>query len=194
MKTFSDPIERFEDAFARAKAAESFDVTAVALATASAAARPAVRMVLLKGIDARGFVFHTNYDSRKATDLKENPFAALCFYWPVLGEQVRVEGKVAPVSSEESDAYFATRPRLSQLGAWASQQSAPLASREELLRRLKEHEDRFAGQSVPRPSFWGGYLLVPDQIEFWKNAENRLHDREVYLRQGDSWRRELRYP
>ena len=166
------------------------------LATADAAGRPSARIVLLKGIDPRGFVFFTNRESRKARELEERPFAALVLHWPKAAEQIRVEGRVERVSDAESDLYFATRPRGSQIGAWASSQSRPLESREALLNRVREAEARFAGQPVPRPPFWGGYRLVPDRIEIWRGQESRLHDRVVYARdaEGDPWREERLYP
>jgi pyridoxamine 5'-phosphate oxidase len=142
----------------------------------------------LKGADGRGFVFFTNYGSRKAGDLEANPRAALCFHWPTLGAQVRVEGRVERLSGGESDAYFATRPRDSQLAAWASRQSAPLAERSQLLTRYAEMERRFAGASVPRPPFWGGYRIRPDRIELWQADERRLHSRVCYEREADTWR------
>src|SRR5262245_39767867 len=172
-----DPIARFEDAFRRAAPLAVGEPAAVTLATADAAGRPSARVVLLKGVDARGFVFYTNYESRKARELAQNPFAALCFHWPALGEQVRVEGRVGLASAEESDAYSATRPRPSQIGAWASRQSETLPSREDLMARVQEIEARFAGREVPRPPNWGGFRLAPSRVEFWKHAESRLHER-----------------
>jgi pyridoxamine 5'-phosphate oxidase len=191
-----DPIARFQRAFDRATASapSPLDPTAMSLATAGAAGRPSVRIVLLHGLDARGFVFYTNYEGRKAAELEANPFGALCFYWPWLDEQIRVEGRVTRISHEESDAYFASRPRGKQIGAWASIQSQPLASRATLLDRCAEIEARFAGQTVPRPPFWGGYRIAPDQIEFWHAGEFRLHNRELYVRDGDEWRVERLYP
>jgi pyridoxamine 5'-phosphate oxidase len=188
-----DPIARFIDALDRAKLVEPHDPTAMTLATADAQGRPSARMVLLKDVDSRGFVFHTNRGSRKGRQLEETPFAALVVHWPASGQQVRVEGRVEQVSDEESDAYFATRARGSQIGAWASQQSQPLASVEELEARVRAVEARFPG-AVPRPSFWGGYRVVPDRIEFWWSRESRLHDRIVYLREGDGYRTERLYP
>jgi pyridoxamine 5'-phosphate oxidase len=189
-----DPIARFLATLDRARRAESFDATVVALATASASGRPSVRMVLLKGADERGFVFFTNFESAKARDLSVNPQAALCFYWPSLGEQIRVEGQVERVSDAESDAYFATRPPGSQIAAWASRQSGALEAREDLLARVEELRVRFAGGEVPRPPFWGGFRLLPDRIEFWRHADDRLHHRDLYTQDGGRWRRQLLYP
>jgi pyridoxamine 5'-phosphate oxidase len=190
----SDPIARFQELFARALATETADATAVALATADEAGAPSVRMVLLKAADASGFVFYTSYESRKGRELAANPRAALCFHWPTLGSQVRVEGPVARVNAEESDAYFATRTRESQLGAWASRQSDPLASRAELLGSVAVTVIRFAGRRVPRPENWGGFRLTPKRIEFWTSRAHRLHDRLLYTRQADGWTAERLYP
>jgi pyridoxamine 5'-phosphate oxidase len=189
-----DPIERFRATFDRARRSEPHDATGVALATADRSAAPSLRMVLLKEVDARGFVFFTNYGSRKAEELEENPRSALCFYWPSLGEQVRVEGTVRRIGEAESDAYFATRQRGSQLGAWASRQSEPLESRRSLISRYLRLKARFLGRPVPRPEFWGGYRLVPDRIEFWNHRRFRLHDRRLYTRENGEWRMERLNP
>ena len=190
----ADPLALFRDLFAAAAARESADPTAAALATADAAGRPAVRMVLVKGVDEAGFRFFTNLESRKASELAANPRAALCFWWPTLARQVRVEGDVTRLDDDASDRYFATRPRDSQLGAWASRQSAVLVSREELLRRVAEAAARYGGRSVPRPPFWAGFLLAPQTIEFWSAGDHRLHERERFRREGDGWAREWLYP
>jgi pyridoxamine 5'-phosphate oxidase len=190
----TDPMEAFARVFARAGERAPFDHTAMSLATADGGGRLGVRMVLLHGLDARGFVFFTNYESRKGRDIEANAQAALCFYWPWLDEQVRVEGRLVQIDGAESDAYFATRPRGKQVGAWASAQSRPLASRAELEARCAEIEQRYAGRDVPRPPFWGGFRLVPDRIEFWKAGESRLHDRFQYTREGDVWRQERLSP
>lgn len=186
MTSAHDPIALFVAEFEKAKAKEPFDATAVTLATADARGRPSARMVLLKGADARGFTFFTNWTSRKARELSENPFAAICVHWPASQVQARVEGGVGRVDDAESDAYFATRPRESQLGAWASRQSTPLGSREELEARVREIAERFPG-AVPRPPFWGGYRLVPARIELWYAGAGRLHDRFAYTRDGGVW-------
>lgn len=190
----SDPIVRFQESFARAMQSEVFPAERVALASADADGRPSVRIVLLKEIDPRGFVFYTNLGSRKARELVENPRASLAFHWPSTGEQVRVEGSVERVSDEAADAYFATRPRGSQLGAWASRQSAPIASREELEHRVAELDRQYAGRPVPRPEFWGGFRVVPTQIEFWHDRSDRLHDRILYTRIPSGWTQTLLSP
>ena len=191
-----DPIAEFLDAFAAAKARVEppYDPTACTLATADAEGRPSARVVLLKHADERGFVFYTNYASRKAQQLAENPWAALVFHWAPLQRQVRVEGRVERVPEAESDAYFASRGHGSRIGAWASKQSQPLPSRAHLVARVAKLEARFAGREVPRPEFWGGYRLVPQRIEFWWNQLHRLHDRLLYTRDGDGWAIERLYP
>ncbi len=190
----ADPIARFHELLERARAASPFDPTAAALATADASGRPSVRVVLVKEFDGRGLVFHTNRESRKGRELATNPRAALCFHWPAIREQVRAEGEVSLLDDAASDAYFATRPRASQIGAWASRQSEELASREALEAAVREAEARFAGRDVPRPPFWGGYVLRPERIEFWTSAESRLHHRTLYVRDGGRWRLALLQP
>lgn len=194
MTTVTDPLQLFAEWFAAAKATEINDPEAMTLATASADGRPSARMVLLKGVDAGGFVFYTNTGSRKAHELAANPYAALCFHWKSQRRQVRVEGRVESVTDAEADAYFATRPRLSQLGAWASKQSQPLKGRFELEARVARFTARFAVSAVPRPPFWSGYRVVPEAIEFWEDRPFRLHMRFLYRREGDRWQRQELYP
>lgn len=189
----ADPITEFLNAVERAKA-HQVDTAPVVLATADSEGHPSARLVLLRGADGRGFVFFTNYSSRKGRELTDNPHAALCFYWSTLDEQIRIEGRVERVSDGESDTYFAGRPRGSQLGAWASDQSQVLSSREALEERYREIERRFDGQSVQRPAFWGGFRLIPSRIEFWYGRPDRLHDRVVYEREAGAWRIERLYP
>jgi pyridoxamine 5'-phosphate oxidase len=189
----ADPIGAFLEAVKRAQA-QHIDTAPAALATSDRAGRPSVRMVLLRGADPRGFAFFTNYGSRKAVDLAENPRAALCIHWPSLEEQIRIEGQVERLPDDESDEYFASRARGSQLGAWASDQSQILPSRATLEDRYLEVARRFEGIPVTRPPFWGGFRLVPDRIEFWQGRDDRLHDRLVYVRNGESWRTERLYP
>ncbi|CAN5791791.1 pyridoxamine 5'-phosphate oxidase [soil metagenome] len=188
-----NPITEFRSAVERAQA-HQVDTTPVALATADAQGRPSVRMVLLRGVDERGFSFFTNYNSRKGHELAANPHAALCFHWVALDQQVRIEGRVEQLSTAESDAYFNSRPRGSQIGAWASEQSQPLPAREMLEERYRDFERKFEGTAVERPSFWGGFRLIPRRIEFWYGRPDRLHDRMVYSREGESWRIERLFP
>ena len=188
-----DPIVRFQKAFARAEERDIPLPNAMALATALNDGKPSVRMMLLKGVDDRGFIFYTNLESRKANELKENSDASLCFWWP-LDEQVRAEGKIQTISEKEADAYFATRPRGSQIGAWASKQSRILKSRKELLDEAERFKKKFQGMPVPRPPFWSGFILVPEQIEFWRGRTDRLHERTLYSRNGSNWRIQCLYP
>lgn len=193
----ADPFDQFAEWYAAAVDATDDRAAAMTVATATADGRPSVRMVLLRRVDEQGFVFYTNYESRKAADLEQNPRAALLFYWPQLDRQVRVEGAVQPVDPAESDAYFAARPRGHRIGAWASPQSWPIANRGELESRLAAVEQSFAdaGDDVPRPSFWGGYRVVPEVFEFWVNRADRLHDRVRYVREADgSWSRDRLAP
>jgi len=189
----SDPIALYLRLAERARV-EGIDTAPAALATADAAGRPSVRIVLLRRVDARGFVFFTNYDSRKGRDLTANPRASLCQHWPTLEEQIRVEGPIERVTAVESDAYFAGRPRESQLGAWASDQSAVLEGRPVLEARLEEIEQRFANQPVPRPPHWGGVRIIPERIEFWYGRSGRLHDRLLYTRAGNVWETSWLFP
>jgi len=182
-----DPIARFAEVYARAGRGAPYDASAASLATADERGRPSARMVLLKGFDADGFRFFTNFDSRKGRELAANPRAALCFYWPWIDEQVRVEGAAERLPAADSDAYFATRPRGSQLGAWASEQSRPLASRFALLRRVARVQARFLSGPIARPPHWGGFLLRPERIEFWAAKASRLHERTLYEWSGERW-------
>jgi pyridoxamine 5'-phosphate oxidase len=189
-----DPIAEFRALQARAAAAEPEGATVAILATAGGDGQPSARAVLVKAVGPLGFDFFTNHASRKARELAANPHAALCFFWPSVQQQVQVEGTARRLSDQEADAYFATRPRGSQLGAWASRQSNVLDARATLERRYAESERRFAGAAVPRPPFWGGYRLAPARIEFWQGMENRLHDRRLFERAGDGWREARLYP
>jgi len=189
-----DPIALFGRWFAEAKDAEAKNPDAVALATVGADGMPSNRMVLLKGVNDKGFVFFTNLESVKAREIEENSKAALCFYWKTLDRQVRVAGTVRPVGDAEADAYFATRDRMSQIGAWASQQSQPLEGRFALEKRVAEFTMKFGVGPVPRPPFWSGYRVLPERIEFWSQAAFRLHDRLVYYRDRDAWRVQRLYP
>lgn len=194
MNLYQEAITRFERLLEQAVAANLAEPSAMTLATASHDGRPAARTVLLKGVDQRGFVFYTNTLSRKGRALAENPRAALCFFWQPLLAQVLVEGEVEPVSIAEADAYWATRPRLSQVGAWASEQSELLESRAVLEERFADYERKFEGQSVPRPPHWSGYRVAPDLIEFWSARPGRLHERERYIKQADGWQKVLINP
>ena len=190
----ADPHRLFEAWFAEAKAGEPNDAEAMALATATPDGRPSVRMVLLKGHDERGFVFYTNSRSRKGEELAANGRAALLFHWKSLRRQVRIEGKVSPVAPAEADAYFATRSRDSQLGAWASDQSRPLVSRETLESRFAQLVAGNEGKAVSRPPHWLGYRVAPERIEFWTDRPHRLHERRLFTRAGPGWTEGLLYP
>ncbi len=189
-----DPFALFDSWFTEARASEPNDANAMALATSTPGGRPSLRMVLLKGHGPDGFVFYTNLDSRKGGELAANPQVALLFHWKSLRRQIRIEGPVTPVDDATADAYFATRGRDSQLGAWASDQSRPLGSRETFEARFAEMQARFEGQDVPRPPRWSGWRVAPERIEFWQDREHRLHERTLYVRDGERWTKGLLYP
>ena len=190
----TDPFILFDAWFAEARKTEVNDSNAMALATADARGRPSSRMVLLKGHGPDGFIFFTNFEGRKARDLLENPHAALLFHWKSLRRQIRIEGQVDAVDDATADAYFATRSRDSQLGAWASDQSRPLPDRQVFMDRLEEVSARFEGGAVPRPPHWSGFRVTPDRIEFWQDRAHRLHERRLFEREGANWREGLLYP
>ncbi len=190
----SDPFDEFTLWFDQAKADEPSDYDAVALATALADGRPSVRMVLMRAFDRRGFVFYTNIGSRKTREMNENPAAAMCFHWKSIDRQIRIEGSVEQVEDGEADAYFESRPRESQIGAWASKQSQVLQGRFTLERRVAKYAAKFGIAKIPRPEFWSGYRLNPDSFEFWDKRPFRLHERTLYSRRGDAWSYVKLYP
>ncbi len=194
MTPYDEPFNRFASLYEEARRAIPVDPNAMMLASVGADGQPSLRVVLLKDFDARGFVFYTNLESRKGQELLAHPKAALCIHWQPLERQVRIEGDVERVTDAEADSYFTSRPRGSQVGAWASLQSQVLPSRELLEERARDVEQRYAGQDVPRPPHWSGLREVPRRIEFWLARTSRLHVREVYTREGEGWRKELLYP
>ncbi len=191
----TDPFVKFQDWLKEAWTQEPEDANAMTLATATHDGLPSARIVLLKGVDAKGFVFYTNTQSRKGDEIEANARAALLFHWKPLGRQIRIEGHVERVTNAEADAYFATRPRISRLGAWASDQSRILPGRAELERRLAQYEMTYPGDDIPRPPHWSGYRIVPERFEFWQNMPFRLHDRSVYTKSvGNDWTLSKLYP
>ena len=194
-KKTNDPLDLFTEWFhlAKLKHQEPQD-TAMCVSTVGADGRPSSRMVLLKSFDEQGFVFYTNLESRKSVDVQQNPFAALCFFWPEILKQVRIEGTVTQVSDQEADAYFATRPRESQVASWASQQSKVMDSRDDLLVRFKEFEAKYNGKDIPRPPYWSGFRVAAKRFEFWIGHQYRLNERILYRKNGEGWIRELLYP
>lgn len=198
MTPFNEPFQQFADLYARAHSELSRacfpEPNAMSIATVGSDGRPSNRIVLLKAFDERGFVFYTNYQGRKGSELLANPNCALCFHWPPMEVQIRIEGRAEPVSDAEADAYFATRARESRLGAWASDQSRPIQHDGDLERRLADVTARYQGSDVPRPPHWSGFRVVPATIEFWHARTSRLHSRTLYIRDGNGWRVETLYP
>ncbi len=190
----SDPLQWFDLWMTEARRSSEPEPTAMSLATVDHAGQPTVRIVLLKDFDRKGFVFYTNLKSAKAEQLRDHQRAGLCVMWKTLCRQVRIDGAVEMVDDQQADAYFATRPRNSQIGAWASKQSQPLKSRAELQQAFRQYEERFEGKPVPRPSFWSGYRVVPQTMEFWQIGDYRLHDRWQFQRRADGWERVRLYP
>lgn len=192
-----NPISRFSRLYAQAQSVDRAilaEPNAMSLATVGMSGQPSVRIVLMKDFDERGFVFYTNLEGRKGRELRSRPFAAICFYWPALEVQIRAEGPVSQVPDAEADAYFVTRPRESQIGAWASVQSQPIEHASDLTARVAEFERQFEGRAVERPPFWSGFRLEPEKIEFWRQRPGRLHERHLYTRAGESWTMETLYP
>lgn len=190
----TDPFAWFQRWMAEATASEPSDPNAMTVVTVAADGKPSARTILLKGVDPRGFVFYTNTHSRKGGELANSPLIALLFHWKSLGRQIRIEGVTEPVTAAEADAYYATRPRISRLGAWASDQSRPLDTRAELERRLAHYDAKYPGEDIPRPPHWSGYRVLPERFEFWQNMEYRLHDRTIFERAGSGWTRGKLFP
>lgn len=191
---YLEAIRLFQEKHARTSELGLREPSAMSLGTVDASGQPSIRTVLLRGIDERGFVFFTNSKSRKGSQMAHNPRVALTFYWDAWAEQVHVEGHVETISESESDAYWQKRARLSQIGAWASQQSQPLSGRDEFMERVRGFEKRFEGSEVPRPPHWFGYRVIPHRIEFWSGREGRLHERYIYASNGDEWTKQMLYP
>lgn len=194
MTRYKEAINKIQMLLSEAQRAKLVEPTAMTLATVSPQGRPSARVVLLKGVDERGFVFYTNFNSRKGRELKSNSSAALVFYWDPLDYQIRIEGQAQPVSNEEADEYWITRPRDSQIGAWASLQSEELDRKSSFLKRIASVAIKYAGRAIPRPPHWSGFRIIPSRIEFWKKKKFRLHERVVYEKQGTSWRVFKLYP
>lgn len=194
LEAHANPITQFNNWFSEAVDSEIVDVNAMTLSTVSKSGRPTGRIVLLKGVEKNGFVFFTNYNSEKGIQLAENPYASLTFYWKELERQVRVDGKVEKISKEESETYFKTRPWKSRIGAWVSKQSTPISNRFELMRKFALKAAQLVGQEVPLPNFWGGYVLIPDRLEFWQGRSNRLHDRINFKLVDGVWKKERLSP
>lgn len=191
---YQEALDRFRQIIAEAQRLDLKDPTAMALATVDSDGRLSVRIVLMRGFDEQGLKFYTNIQSRKGQALASHPFAAVCFHWEPLARQIRIEGRVERTSEADSDAYWATRPRESRLGAWASEQSQPLSDRQTLAERVAEIAAKYPGDDIPRPPFWGGFRLIPDRIEFWHGQPARLHDRDLYERSEGGWTHQLLYP
>lgn len=193
-QTAESPLEQFREWFNEARKSEVMEPNAMVLSTVDQEGRPVGRVVLLKDLTGQGFSFYTNYNSRKGKEIEKNPFASLTFFWPELERQVRIEGKLQKTSKQASDTYFASRPRGSQIGAWASPQSEEIPDRESLEIRERNYQERFEGKEVPRPDHWGGYELIPDKIEFWQGRKSRLHDRVFYQKGSNGWTRKRLAP
>lgn len=194
MNLLDDPYKQFNDWYGEALKSKEAQADACALATASNDARPSVRMVLFKGIEGDGFQFFTNFNSRKGRELNDNRFAAVVWHWPTFPRQVRIEGRIEALTAEQSDAYWKTRPRGSQIGAWASNQSETISSYDELTARAAALEKQYQGKEIPRPKHWGGFAIIPDTIEFWVGLPSRLHFRQLYTRAGKAWAKTILCP